>query len=136
MKEQDLLNKLQEIQMELSSLSNKITTENQIGKNTIHLHIQHVSIESLQLDELAYHLDSIDIKELSGMLNLGNSFSPKIMDASSKQKNSEKADDKKENSEKDNEKAADGENPAVKGSEGEGNVRIVVNGKETSYKLR
>ncbi|RIW30428.1 hypothetical protein D3H55_16980 [Bacillus salacetis] len=41
----------------------------------VHLQIQHV--DTLTLENLNYHLDHVDIKELSGMLNIGNTFKQK-----------------------------------------------------------
>ena len=42
------------------------------------IRIQDLHLNELNLEELAFHLDRLDIKELSGMLNLGNTFSPNL----------------------------------------------------------
>ncbi|HAQ06299.1 MAG TPA: hypothetical protein DCR24_01710 [Bacillus bacterium] len=62
----------------IQGINEKIETIMGTGKQEYHFHIEKVMIETLQLDELSYHLDKIDVKELSGMLNLGNSFSPSV----------------------------------------------------------
>ncbi|WP_404332797.1 hypothetical protein [Mesobacillus maritimus] len=82
---------IDEIQQKLNQLNEKEIRHQKKVENEIHLHIHNVQIDSLTLDELSYHLDNIDIKELSGMLNLGNSFSPKIQ--SSKNQSSFKSED-------------------------------------------
>lgn len=76
--EKDLANTLKEIQDKLKNLEDQLQNKSNetAPATTIHLHVQEVNIQNLNLDELAYHLGSIDIKELSGMLNLGNTFSP------------------------------------------------------------
>ncbi|RHW41632.1 hypothetical protein D1B31_07905 [Neobacillus notoginsengisoli] len=42
------------------------------------IQIKDLHLNELNLEELAFHLEKLDIKELSGMLNLGNTFSPKV----------------------------------------------------------
>ncbi|OCA85901.1 hypothetical protein A8F94_13700 [Bacillus sp. FJAT-27225] len=42
------------------------------------IHINDLHLSELNLEELAFHLEKLDIKELSGMLNLGNTFSPNV----------------------------------------------------------
>ncbi|CEG25713.1 hypothetical protein [Bacillus sp. B-jedd] len=42
------------------------------------IRIQDFHLNEMNLDELAFHLDRLDIKELSGMLNMGNTFSPNV----------------------------------------------------------
>lgn len=75
----------QEIVKMIQKLNEKIDS---IQKNEFHFNIDKVTVEHLQLEELAYHLDKIDIKELSGMMNLGNSFSPNLESIKSKSKKS------------------------------------------------
>lgn len=73
----------QEIVKMIQMLNEKIDS---IQKSDFHFHIEKVTVEHLQLEELAYHLDKIDIKELSGMMNLGNSFSPNLETIKSRSK--------------------------------------------------
>ncbi|WP_053360801.1 hypothetical protein [Bacillus sp. FJAT-27251] len=40
--------------------------------------VKELHLNELTLEELAFHLDKLDIKEISGMLNLGNTFSPRV----------------------------------------------------------
>ncbi len=49
---------------------------------TINIHIQEIkeiTVHDFKLDELSYRLDRLDIKELSGALNLGNNFGGKVI---------------------------------------------------------
>ncbi|MGD6857879.1 hypothetical protein ACQCVO_22840 [Bacillus infantis] len=103
----DMEGRLKELEKEKSS-----------GHN-IHLEINEVNIENFQLDKLSYFLDRIDVKSLSGMMNLGNSF----YTPANKQKVQT---GKKEN--------AKGTKAAEKNSDYAG-IRILVNGKETPYAL-
>jgi len=43
-------------------------------KPTYYITIEHLQMERPVLEQLAFQLDSLDIKELSGSLNLGNNF--------------------------------------------------------------
>ncbi|AGX04866.1 MULTISPECIES: hypothetical protein [Bacillaceae] len=103
----DMEGRLKELEKEKSS-----------GHN-IHLEINEVNIESFQLDQLSYFLDRIDVKSLSGMMNLGNSF----YTPANKQK--------PQTGKKGN---ARGTKTAEKNSD-DARIRILVNGKETPYAL-
>ncbi len=46
--------------------------------------IEHMKVDQAYLDELVFRLDSLDIQELSGSLNLGNNFNPKVTHTSVK----------------------------------------------------
>ncbi|MDQ0214876.1 ribosomal protein L12E/L44/L45/RPP1/RPP2 [Oikeobacillus pervagus] len=94
MKIENLINDLQNIYKKIERLEQQL---NEVKRQqTIHLSINTVNIESLNLEELAYHLDKIDIKDLSGMLNFGNTFSP-ALEKKKQEKAVEKGGKKKEN---------------------------------------
>ncbi|WP_079508958.1 hypothetical protein [Mesobacillus jeotgali] len=76
MDDQDLINLIKNLNDKLDSMQTR----------ECHFHIDKVTIDQLQLEELSYQLDKIEIKELSGMLNLGNAFSPEIQSMKSKSK--------------------------------------------------
>jgi hypothetical protein len=81
--------------------------------HSIHLDINEVNIETFQLDQLSYFLDRIDVKSLSGMMNLGNSFyTPAKKPTAGKARKTGKA--KRESS-------------------GENGIHIIINGKEIPY---
>ncbi len=103
----DMEGRLKELEKEKSS-----------GHN-IHLEINEVNIESFQLDQLSYFLDRIDVKSLSGMMNLGNSFYTPA--------NKQKVQTGKKGN-------AKGTKAAEKNRDYAG-IRILVNGKETPYAL-
>lgn len=44
----------------------------------IKLEFEHLHLNELNLEHLIFNLHNLDIHELSGMLNLGNTFSPTI----------------------------------------------------------
>jgi hypothetical protein len=60
--------------------------------NTYHITIERMEIHQPKLDSLTFSLDALDIRELSGVLNLGNNFggSGPTHPADSKERPSEK----------------------------------------------
>jgi predicted ribosome quality control (RQC) complex YloA/Tae2 family protein len=72
--------KKQAISPEISELEKKIQQlEETIQKlqksgSEYHVHIDHIHINQPVVEELSFHLDSLDIEDLSGALNLGNNF--------------------------------------------------------------
>ncbi|MDC3413715.1 hypothetical protein NC797_13790 [Aquibacillus sp. 3ASR75-11] len=73
---------LQEIHQTIKNIEKQMTINSQSNQSkkedTYHLDIEHVNIDQFDLDDLTYHIDKIDIKELSGMMNVGNTFSPSL----------------------------------------------------------
>jgi ABC-type transporter Mla subunit MlaD len=57
---------LEQIEKQLQSLSDKSTE--------YHVHIEELNVNHPVLENLTFRLDQLDIKELSGALNLGNNF--------------------------------------------------------------
>jgi hypothetical protein len=113
MDNQDLVKMIQNLNDKIDSMQ----------KSEFHIHIDKVTVEHLQLEELAYHLDKIDIKELSGMMNLGNSFSPNIESVKSTSKNQQK---KKDNTETDK----SNHNDPQEINRDKPILSVVINGKE------
>ncbi|MED1203946.1 hypothetical protein [Heyndrickxia acidicola] len=60
--------------------------QNNHAKVQVQVDIQEFNLKELNLEELAFHLDKLDIQELSGMLNLGNTFSPMVTRKKSEEK--------------------------------------------------
>lgn len=71
-----LINKLEKLYEKVDTLEKSIHDHN--TPIMIHLNVKDLHLQELNLEELAFHLDKLDIKELSGMLNLGNTFSPTV----------------------------------------------------------
>ncbi|MEW4283445.1 hypothetical protein [Priestia koreensis] len=68
---------LEEMQHSLDQkLENLESLLKQLEKRPVeyHFHIQNVDIHQPVLKELSFHLDEIDIEEVSGALNVGNNF--------------------------------------------------------------
>lgn len=63
---QDLLARLEKMEARLKELPQ--------AKTEYHIRIDQVHIHHPALDQLTFKLDSLDIDELSGSLNLGNNF--------------------------------------------------------------
>ena len=60
----DLERKIEQLQRQLDEWS----------KRQVHVHIEHVHIDRPLLEKLTFSLDKLDIRDLSGSLNLGNNF--------------------------------------------------------------
>ncbi|WP_427127042.1 hypothetical protein ACQCPQ_09840 [Priestia megaterium] len=70
--DEKVLNILQNIEKRLASLEKNV---NELSNKTLHsLHLDIRNVQTLNLDELSYYLEHIDVKELSGTLNIGNTF--------------------------------------------------------------
>ncbi|MCQ6280777.1 hypothetical protein [Bacillus sp. EB600] len=82
--------------------------------------VKNLHLQQLNLEELAFHLDKLDIKELSGMLNLGNTFSPHVL-----RKPMSKKPSTHENTQKQGEMAK-GKNEQI---------QIKINGKSVPYSI-
>lgn len=75
MDENALIGILQNIEKRLISIEKSfIELSKRAGHNSFHLDV--MNVQTLNLDELSYRLDNIDVKELSGTLNIGNTFPP------------------------------------------------------------
>lgn len=59
---------LQNIEKRMAHIEQKLNAEQKNYK----FHIEHV--EKLTLENLSYHLETVDVKEVSGILNIGNTF--------------------------------------------------------------
>jgi hypothetical protein len=72
---QRLENRIAELEKQLALLQQDRASEPIGGK--IDIHIDHLSLYRPVLENLIFNLDKLDIKELSGSLNLGNNFGVK-----------------------------------------------------------
>ncbi|WP_053365139.1 hypothetical protein [Bacillus sp. FJAT-27245] len=114
---------------------------NDSKKNKLHfdIHINELHLNELNLEELAFHLEKLDIQELSGMLNMGNTFSPKVhqkkkLDAAASGSHSASFKDKeyvpKESMETESRPEA-----CLKTEKGSRDIQILINGDPVSYSL-
>src|SRR4051794_20763677 len=74
---ENVLTKLGELDQKIDSLEKSLQNKSN-PSIIIKMDVKDLHLHELNLEELAFHLDKLDIKELSGMLNLGNTFSPKV----------------------------------------------------------
>ena len=121
MNENALINILQNIEKRLSSLERNL---NELSKRTAHSsHLDIKNVQTLNLDKLSYHLDHIDVKELSGTLNIGNTFPPQKSQYQSGGKKNKKTSSKSQYY-------------GVKNKEEESSeISVKINGKSVPYRL-
>jgi hypothetical protein len=117
MDNQELIKMIQHLNEKMDSMQ----------KNEYHFHIDKLTVEHLQLEELAYHLEKIDIKELSGMMNLGNMFNPELKTVKSQ---SNKPFEKKSDNDRDQPPNISSKHQDEKRDEPA--LSVVINGKEIS----
>ena len=85
MDQEKMMNKIEELVEKINLLETSIHKK----KNPpiiVKVDVKDLHLNEFTLEELAFHLDQLDIKEISGMLNLGNTFSPRIHPKSKQQK--------------------------------------------------
>ena len=75
MDQEKAINKLEELVQKINLLEKSIHKKNN-PPIIVKVDVKDLHLNELTLEELAFHLDKLDIKEISGMLNLGNTFSP------------------------------------------------------------
>lgn len=68
---------LQQINDRLERLEKELSS-NSRGKLDYHITIEHVHLNHPVLENLTFQLDSLDIEEVSGALNLGNNFATRV----------------------------------------------------------
>ncbi|MDP9728244.1 hypothetical protein FY534_07100 [Alicyclobacillus sp. TC] len=68
---------LDEIKQQQEELKNIL--QSLLNRESSRVNIQELHINEANFDELIFKLESIDVQELSGSLNLGNNFSPRVV---------------------------------------------------------
>lgn len=74
---EELINKLEELVQKINLLEKSISKKSN-PPIIVNVDVKDLHLNELTLEELSFHLDQLDIKEISGMLNLGNTFSPRV----------------------------------------------------------
>ncbi|WP_222928599.1 hypothetical protein [Oceanobacillus piezotolerans] len=77
MDSENMNNKLEELVQKINLLEKSILKQSN-PPIIINVDVKDLHLNELTLEELSFHLDQLDIKEISGMLNLGNNFSPRV----------------------------------------------------------
>jgi len=96
---------IQEIESKLKEISHKLDQLEQSSRQNIY--IETVNIDHPSLEKLTFTLDKLDIKELSGSLNLGNNFGTQIGQDMLKKLKEENKDNKERKGNKNNKETQD-----------------------------
>ena len=119
----DKSNVLQNIVEKIDAIEKRL--QEMPGQPTVyHITIQNLEIHDPILKELTFSLESLDIKELSGALNMGNNFGPKVEQKPKKEQ--EKKQKKKEETEQ-----TEGNNSPEQNDKSE--IIVKVNGTPVNY---
>lgn len=76
--EEQLLKRMNELEQNIVRLTKAIDLLKEHQKNEYNVYIEKINVQSLTLDELNFSLENIDVNELSGAMNIGNTFSPTV----------------------------------------------------------
>ncbi|WP_423798244.1 hypothetical protein [Neobacillus sp. SAB-20_R2A] len=117
MDQENLLKKLDELFQKISTLEKSLHDKSNPSV-IVKMDVKDLHLQELNIDELAFQLEKLDIKELSGMLNLGNTFSPNV---NRKQRPKNPAVQK---------------NPQKGQIEKRDDIQININGKPVSYTMK
>ena len=77
MDHEKMIDKLEELVQKINLLEESIHKKSN-PPIIVKVDVKDLHLNELTLEELSFHLDKLDIKEISGMLNLGNTFSPRV----------------------------------------------------------
>ncbi|MDI3091441.1 hypothetical protein QJ133_09890 [Priestia megaterium] len=127
--DEKVLNILQNIEKRLTSLEKNM---NELSKKTVHsFHLDIKNVQTLNLDELSYYLEHIDVKELSGTLNIGNTFPAQTNQYQAPRKKGEKT----TNDSDVNRKSGSQNNKAKNKEKGPSEISVKINERSVPYKL-
>ncbi|AXI28868.1 hypothetical protein CIB87_07540 [Priestia megaterium] len=127
--DEKVLNILQNIEKRLTDLEKNM---NELSKKTVHsFHLDIKNIETLNLDELSYYLEHIDVKELSGTLNIGNTFPSQTNQYQVARKKGEKT----ANESDVNRKSGSQNHKAKNKEKGPSEISVKINERSVPYKL-
>ncbi|QTL51462.1 MULTISPECIES: hypothetical protein [Priestia] len=127
--DEKVLNILQNIEKRLTSLEKNV---NELSDKTVHsLHLDIRNVQTLNLDELSYYLEHIDVKELSGTLNIGNTFPSQTNQYQEPRKKGKTT----TNGSKGNQKSGSQNNKAKDKEKGPSEISVKINERSVPYRL-
>lgn len=77
-KSRQVLERLQDVSAQMERLTATLDRLQETTGHSARINIEHLDISEAFLNELVFRLESLDIDELSGSLNVGNNFSPTV----------------------------------------------------------
>ncbi|MGG3196015.1 hypothetical protein [Priestia aryabhattai] len=124
-----VLNILQNIEKRLTDLEKNM---NELSKKTVHsFHLDIKNVQTLNLDELSYYLEHIDVKELSGTLNIGNTFPSQTNQYQAPEKKGKQITNESDV----NRKSGSQNNKAKNKEKGPSEISVEINERSVPYKL-
>ncbi len=66
----EMKQKIRSLELQVAQLLSSLNTT----ERDVHIEIHQLTVEDFSLEDLSFRLDTLDIKDLSGTLNLGNNF--------------------------------------------------------------
>jgi hypothetical protein len=127
--DEKVLNILQNIEKRLTDLEKNM---NELSKKTVHsFHLDIKNVQTLNLDELSYYLEHIDVKELSGTLNIGNTFPSQTNQYQAPEKKGKQITNESDV----NRKSGSQNNKAKNKEKGPSEISVKINERSVPYKL-
>jgi len=77
-REDQLLKRIKDLEQSLLRITKAIEALKDHPKREYNVYIDKIDVHSFTLEELSFSLENIDVNELSGAMNIGNTFSPSI----------------------------------------------------------
>ncbi|HHY74005.1 MAG TPA: hypothetical protein GX497_12465 [Bacillus bacterium] len=136
---EQLLLRIKEMEQKLVTMTDAIESLKDCPKVEYNVYIEKIDVHSLTLEELNFSLENIDVNELSGAMNIGNTFSPSVAQKESLLKDEKKGEEKvngkniKEEIIKKLSKMKEKSKQQPKATQQE--IKVIVNGKEVSHKV-
>lgn len=136
---EQLLLRIKEMEQKLVAMTDAIESLKDCPKVEYNVYIEKIDVHSLTLEELNFSLENIDVNELSGAMNIGNTFSPSVAQKESLLKDEKKGEEKvngkniKEEIIKKLSKMKEKSKQQPKATQQE--IKVIVNGKEVSHKV-
>jgi len=126
--EQEIIERVNQLEQKLIDFTNEIKSLREHPKIEYNVYVENIDVHTLTLDDLNFSIENIDVDELSGAMNIGNTFSPSV---DQKQKNMQK--EEKAKQEFINKISKIKKDTNTEKTPSEQGIKIFVNGKQVSH---
>lgn len=125
---EQLFDRVKQLEQKLIDFTNEIKSIKDHTKIEYNVYVEKIDVHTLTLDDLQFSIENIDVNELSGAMNIGNTFSPSV---DQKQKATQK--EEKAKQEFVNNIPQIKERTNQQKTTSEQGIKIIVNGKQVRH---